>query len=228
MSYPDISGSAKGSERESRRGRLPTEQLPWLEQRSPRLGRLQAEAQGQAQTRPPRPPGYLPTNSCGSRFSTSGLSCTKETENKEVSLALLTQSYFLQRPLRILKEGKKVKAPQGTLRVSQCFGDFTAGTPEPFFFLHQSSWDDPVARFSLSFTASSRDRHSSRLRRANASHPSPAHVAPARYSALAGHPRMSLPQLVLRKQEVATLQHEVPRPKHKRLPTPKSYFILLV
>lgn len=115
--------------RESRRDKAPARAAALAEaERSrtpsgPRVAGSQL-AEAKAQNVPSRRSCTYQLIPVGPAFPLLGYPAKQNQKDKEVSMAFPIQSHFPQRPVRILKEGKKVKAPQGTLRVSQCFGAF--------------------------------------------------------------------------------------------------------
>lgn len=80
-----------------------------------------------AQKYAPRLPGNLPTNSCGSRFSTSGLSCKDKQKHKEVSLAPAPQLLYAE----TAQDNRGRKEGEGIPRVSDAWGEGLWGSLTP-------------------------------------------------------------------------------------------------
>lgn len=76
-SHPDATGNAPGPERGQERPGSRQSGRPGWPGGSPRACRPACPARLRNMS-----PGYSPTNSCGSRFSTSGLSCKRQTETR--------------------------------------------------------------------------------------------------------------------------------------------------
>lgn len=159
VSYPAISGSARGPEKR--------EQERQSSSQNSCLGRSREKPHAQQAPRGRKPVRlgqgsecaltaflYLPTNSCGSRFSTSGLSC--KTEPK------------IQGGKHGISDPKSLSTETSEDTQGREKSEGTAGNPgsEPMlrgllgplnpFFPYQNSQDAPVTHFSLSSMASSR------------------------------------------------------------------------
>ena len=170
------------------------------------------------------PPEYSPTNSCGSRFSTSGLSCKRQKEHKAVSLAPRTRA-TLHRDRSGRSREERGEGAARHLRDSR--GSGASGAPAALLPPPERPGRSS-GRFGLFSMASSRDRHPPRLKRRSASHHlSPEHLDPPDAVPWAAAPEHHGPELPPRKQEVATFYHETPK-LNTSLSIQKRFFLLLV
>lgn len=141
-----------------------------------------------AQKYAPRLAGNLPTNSCGSRFSTSGLSCKDRQKHKEVSLAPAPQLLYAE----TAQDNRGRKEGEGIPRVSDAWGEGLWGSLTPLLPSSEQLGCSSRPLQSL-LTASSRDQYHH-----DGGEQTPASVTripgPSRCRPLASHPRTPPPQ----------------------------------